>query len=64
MEARVEAEVYYLNVFLEVEHGRESEMGEVARDLRRVGNLFPTLVEAKKAQADIRRLLAKKEGQP
>lgn len=50
-------EVYYLNVFLEVEHGDRLEMGEVARDLEKVGNLFPSVTEAKKAQALVRNAL-------
>ena len=42
--------VFFINVFCEVEKTTLASLGETARELRNVGNLFTSLTEAKTAQ--------------
>lgn len=42
--------VFYINAFCEVEKTTLASLGETARDLRNVGNLFTSLTDAKTAQ--------------
>lgn len=42
--------VFFINVFCEVEKTTLAALGETARELRNVGNLFTSLTDAKTAQ--------------
>ena len=42
--------VFFINVFCEVEKTTLASLGETARELRNVGNLFTSLTDAKTAQ--------------
>ena len=53
----METEVYFLNVFFEVEKATAESLGDICHDLKKAGNLFITLGEAKEAQLKIKNAL-------
>ena len=48
-----ENRVYFLNVLFEVDSSDPETLREIEGDLKRVGNYFPSLNEAKEAQRKV-----------
>ena len=53
MAAEVADRVYFLNVLFEVDSSEPETLREIEGDLKRVGNYFSTLNEAKEAQRKV-----------
>lgn len=49
----MENRVYFLNILFEIDYQSAESLGDLESDLKRVGNYFKTLTEAKKAQEKI-----------
>jgi hypothetical protein len=54
-----EGKVYFLNVLLEVDSQSAESLGDFASDLKRVGNYFLSLNDAKEAQKRVINALKK-----